>query len=137
MCLPRYSAHPQGAWVMWRVNIRKGDEVRGLATMNFDFDESHVLLRKSVREFARAEIAPHAQRWDKEERFPMELVPKLASHGLARDPHPRGVRRLGDGHDELRPASRRSRASTGPSRSQWRRTTASGRARCSPSGARL
>jgi len=31
MCLPRYSAHPQGAWVMWRVNIRKGDEVRGLA----------------------------------------------------------------------------------------------------------
>src|SRR5580692_383633 len=50
--------------------------------MNFDFDESQVLLRKSVREFARAEIAPHADVWDSEERFPTELVPKLASMGL-------------------------------------------------------
>ncbi len=50
--------------------------------MNFDFDESQVLLRKSVREFARAEIAPHADRWDSEERFPTELVPKLAAMGL-------------------------------------------------------
>ncbi len=50
--------------------------------MDFEFSEQHVLLRKSVREFARAEIAPHAQKWDKEERFPRELVPKLAAMGL-------------------------------------------------------
>jgi alkylation response protein AidB-like acyl-CoA dehydrogenase len=50
--------------------------------MDFDFDEPHRLLRQSVREFARAEIAPNAQRWDREERFPMELVPKLAGMGL-------------------------------------------------------
>ena len=50
--------------------------------MDFDFSEQHVLLRKSVREFAKAEIAPHAQTWDKEERFPRELVPKLAAMGL-------------------------------------------------------
>src|ERR1700722_7355002 len=50
--------------------------------MDFDFSEHHRLLRQSVREFARAEIAPHAQRWDKEERFPTELVPKLAAMGL-------------------------------------------------------
>ncbi|HTB73555.1 MAG TPA: acyl-CoA dehydrogenase family protein [Polyangiaceae bacterium] len=50
--------------------------------MDFDFDEPHRLLRQSVREFARAEIAPNAQRWDREERFPLELVPKLASMGL-------------------------------------------------------
>jgi alkylation response protein AidB-like acyl-CoA dehydrogenase len=50
--------------------------------MDFDFDEHHRLLRQSVREFARAEIAPNAQRWDREERFPAELVPKLASMGL-------------------------------------------------------
>lgn len=50
--------------------------------MDFEFSEQHVLLRKSVREFARAEIAPHAQAWDKEERFPRELVPKLAAMGL-------------------------------------------------------
>jgi alkylation response protein AidB-like acyl-CoA dehydrogenase len=50
--------------------------------VDFDFSEQHVLLRKSVREFAKAEIAPHAQTWDKEERFPRELVPKLADMGL-------------------------------------------------------
>ncbi len=50
--------------------------------MNFEFDEHHTLLRQSVRDFARAEIAPHAQRWDREERFPMELIPKLAQMGL-------------------------------------------------------
>jgi alkylation response protein AidB-like acyl-CoA dehydrogenase len=50
--------------------------------MDFDFSEHHRLLRQSVRDFARAEIAPHAQRWDKEERFPVELVPKLAQIGL-------------------------------------------------------
>jgi alkylation response protein AidB-like acyl-CoA dehydrogenase len=50
--------------------------------MDFDLREDHELLRQSVREFARAEIAPHAQRWDNEERFPTELVPKLAEMGL-------------------------------------------------------
>jgi alkylation response protein AidB-like acyl-CoA dehydrogenase len=50
--------------------------------MDFELSEHHRLLRQSVREFARAEIAPHAQRWDKEERFPTELVPKLAAMGL-------------------------------------------------------
>src|SRR6202008_597740 len=52
------------------------------SAMDFDFSEHHRLLRQSVRDFARAEIAPHAQRWDKEERFPAELVPKLAQMGL-------------------------------------------------------
>jgi alkylation response protein AidB-like acyl-CoA dehydrogenase len=50
--------------------------------MDFELDEQHSLLRQSVRDFARAEIAPNAQRWDREERFPTELVPKLASMGL-------------------------------------------------------
>jgi alkylation response protein AidB-like acyl-CoA dehydrogenase len=50
--------------------------------MDFELDEQHSILRQSVRDFARAEIAPNAQRWDREERFPAELVPKLASMGL-------------------------------------------------------
>ncbi len=50
--------------------------------MDFDFSEHHQLLRQSVRDFARVEIAPHAQRWDREETFPMQLVPKLAHMGL-------------------------------------------------------
>jgi alkylation response protein AidB-like acyl-CoA dehydrogenase len=50
--------------------------------MDFKLSEHHELLRRSVRDFARAEVAPHAQRWDKEERFPREIVPKLAEMGL-------------------------------------------------------
>jgi alkylation response protein AidB-like acyl-CoA dehydrogenase len=50
--------------------------------MDFTPSEHHELLRKTVREFARAEVAPHAQKWDKEERFPKEIVPKLAEMGL-------------------------------------------------------
>lgn len=50
--------------------------------MDFDSTEHHALLRTTVREFARAHIAPFARTWDHEERFPHELVPKLAEMGL-------------------------------------------------------
>ena len=50
--------------------------------MNFQLSEHHELLRKSVRDFAVAEVLPHAQAWDREERFPKEIVPKLAEMGL-------------------------------------------------------
>jgi alkylation response protein AidB-like acyl-CoA dehydrogenase len=50
--------------------------------MHFDFAEHHQQLRKTVRDFARAEVAPRAQAWDKEERFPKEIVPRLAELGL-------------------------------------------------------
>jgi alkylation response protein AidB-like acyl-CoA dehydrogenase len=50
--------------------------------MDFAPSEHHELLRKTVREFARAEVAPYAQKWDTEERFPNEIVPKLAEMGL-------------------------------------------------------
>src|SRR5450755_4586061 len=50
--------------------------------MDFTVSEHYQLLRKTVREFARAEVAPYARKWDAEERFPKELVPKLAAMGL-------------------------------------------------------
>ncbi len=50
--------------------------------MDFSFSEEKALLRKTVRDFARAEVAPHARKWDEEERFPKEIVPKLAELGL-------------------------------------------------------
>lgn len=50
--------------------------------MDFTVSEHHQLLRKTVREFARAEVAPHARKWDAEERFPHEIIPKLAAMGL-------------------------------------------------------
>jgi alkylation response protein AidB-like acyl-CoA dehydrogenase len=50
--------------------------------MDFDLAEHHGLLRRTVRDFARAEVAPKAQAWDKAERFPKEIVPRLAELGL-------------------------------------------------------
>ncbi len=53
-----------------------------MGIMDFSLSEHHELLRKSVRDFARAEVLPHAKQWDLEERFPKEIVPKLAGLGL-------------------------------------------------------
>jgi alkylation response protein AidB-like acyl-CoA dehydrogenase len=50
--------------------------------MNFELTEDQKILQKTVRDFCAAEIAPHARRWDEEEEFPSEIVPKLASLGL-------------------------------------------------------
>jgi alkylation response protein AidB-like acyl-CoA dehydrogenase len=50
--------------------------------MDFTPTEHHELLRKTVREFARTEVAPYARKWDAEERFPKEIIPKLAAMGL-------------------------------------------------------
>src|SRR3954470_230880 len=50
--------------------------------MDFSLSEHHELLRKSVRDFARVEVFPNAKKWDEEERFPKEIVPKLAALGL-------------------------------------------------------
>jgi alkylation response protein AidB-like acyl-CoA dehydrogenase len=50
--------------------------------LDFELPEPHRILRQSVREFCEKEVRPHARRWDEEERFPEELVPKLAELGL-------------------------------------------------------
>lgn len=40
------------------------------------------LLHQTIREFARTELRPQAAAWDREGRFPTEVVPKLADLGL-------------------------------------------------------
>jgi alkylation response protein AidB-like acyl-CoA dehydrogenase len=50
--------------------------------MDFGLSEDQVLLRRSVREFAEAEIKPHVMEWDNAQHFPLELLPKLADLGL-------------------------------------------------------
>ena len=44
--------------------------------------EAEAVVRRSVREFAEQEIAPHVMEWDEAQRFPLELLPKLAGLGL-------------------------------------------------------
>src|SRR5512143_2721650 len=50
--------------------------------MDLRLTEQQRLLRKTVREFAEAEIRPHVREWDAAQQFPRELVPKLADLGL-------------------------------------------------------
>ena len=50
--------------------------------MDFSFTSEQQQLRKSIREFAEGEIAPHAMEWDEVSHFPIEIMPKLAEMGL-------------------------------------------------------
>jgi len=50
--------------------------------LDFTFTEEQKQLRKSVREFAEGEIAPHVMEWDEVSHFPTELLPKLGEMGL-------------------------------------------------------
>src|SRR5467141_1958029 len=50
--------------------------------MDFRLTEEQELLRRTVREFAETEIRPHVREWDREQHFPAELLPSLASLGL-------------------------------------------------------
>jgi short-chain 2-methylacyl-CoA dehydrogenase len=48
----------------------------------FELSAEHETFRKSVREFALAEIAPHAARWDREHHFPTDVVRQMGDLGL-------------------------------------------------------
>jgi short/branched chain acyl-CoA dehydrogenase len=48
----------------------------------FELSSEHETFRKSVREFALGEIAPHAARWDKEHHFPTDVVARMGELGL-------------------------------------------------------
>jgi alkylation response protein AidB-like acyl-CoA dehydrogenase len=50
--------------------------------VDFSFTDEQQQLRRSVREFAESEIAPHVMEWDEASHFPLELMPKLAEMGL-------------------------------------------------------
>jgi alkylation response protein AidB-like acyl-CoA dehydrogenase len=50
--------------------------------VDFTFSDEQKHLRKSVREFAEGEIAPHVLEWDESSHFPTELLPKLGEMGL-------------------------------------------------------
>jgi alkylation response protein AidB-like acyl-CoA dehydrogenase len=50
--------------------------------MDFRPSDEQQVLRRTIREFADAEIRPHVMDWDESQRFPAELVPRLAALGL-------------------------------------------------------
>jgi alkylation response protein AidB-like acyl-CoA dehydrogenase len=50
--------------------------------VEFSLTDEQQQLRRTVREFAEGEIAPHVMEWDEASKFPSEIIPKLAEMGL-------------------------------------------------------
>jgi len=50
--------------------------------VDFELTNEQREIQALARDFAQAEIEPHAAHWDREHRFPAELYPKLAELGL-------------------------------------------------------
>src|SRR5258708_40144358 len=76
----------KGKRMDWRentfgVSIERKHSYTG-ETVEFSLTEEQQQLRRSVREFAEGEIAPHVMEWDEASHFPMEIIPKLGEMGL-------------------------------------------------------
>jgi butyryl-CoA dehydrogenase len=56
--------------------------------MEFELSEDHESFRKVVRDFAEAEIAPHAEEWDRDHTFPVDTVLAMGELGLFGLPFP-------------------------------------------------
>ncbi|HEY7256457.1 MAG TPA: acyl-CoA dehydrogenase family protein [Solirubrobacterales bacterium] len=56
--------------------------------MDFELSDEQRLLRETVRDFARREVAPVAEELDREKRFPYEIVAKMGALGLMGIPFP-------------------------------------------------
>ena len=49
---------------------------------DFDLSPQQRMVRQAVREFAEREIAPHVEQYEREERYPLELIAKLVPLGF-------------------------------------------------------
>src|SRR4051812_16508038 len=57
--------------------------MRDMSTQSgFELSREHEEFRRTVRDFAEAEIAPHAARWDRDHHFPVDVVRKMGALGL-------------------------------------------------------
>jgi butyryl-CoA dehydrogenase len=56
--------------------------------VDFDLADEQEAFRKVVRDFAEAEIAPHAEAWDRDHTFPVETVKAMGELGLFGLPFP-------------------------------------------------
>jgi short/branched chain acyl-CoA dehydrogenase len=50
--------------------------------MSYALSDDHEQFRRTVRDFAEKEIAPHAAQWDREHHFPVDAVQKMGQLGL-------------------------------------------------------
>jgi alkylation response protein AidB-like acyl-CoA dehydrogenase len=50
--------------------------------VDFELSSEHESFRRVVRDFAEAEIAPHAEAWDRDHTFPVDVVVRMGELGL-------------------------------------------------------
>ena len=50
--------------------------------MSYELSAEHETFRRSVRDFAEGEIAPHVAQWDKDHHFPVDTVRQMGDLGL-------------------------------------------------------
>src|SRR5438132_13642580 len=50
--------------------------------MDFELNEEQQQIKRTIREFAEGELAPHVMEWDEAAHFPVELQPKFAELGI-------------------------------------------------------
>jgi len=50
--------------------------------LDFQLNDEQLQLRKSIREFAEREIAPHVMKWDEVSEFPIDVVKELGKMGV-------------------------------------------------------
>src|SRR6059058_3664197 len=62
--------------------------VRMPAPVDFDLSDEHRLIQRTVREFARGEVAPVAEELDRTKSFPYDVVRRLGELGLMGIPFP-------------------------------------------------
>ena len=79
--------------------------------MNFDLTDEQSDIQRLAREFAEQEVKPVAEELDRENRFPYEIVEKLAELGLMGMPYPEEYG--GGGADNLSYAHRHRGARAG------------------------
>ena len=68
--------------------------------MDFAHSAEQIQLRKTVREFAEAEIGPHVLEWDEDQTFPREAIRKIAALGLMGSIFPEDLGGAGLGYIE-------------------------------------
>ncbi|KTC76137.1 short chain-specific acyl CoA dehydrogenase [Legionella birminghamensis] len=51
--------------------------------MDFTYSEEHQAFREMAADFARTKLMPHAEKWDEEHYFPIEVLQEAAALGMA------------------------------------------------------
>src|SRR5438094_1585208 len=85
ICTSISPTHPTTRRSSFPVSIRTGGAGGRLYTrrrMEFELSPEQREIRALARDFAEAEIEPHASQWDRDHSFPRELFGKLGELGL-------------------------------------------------------